>query len=499
MKIIHDPVRSPHAPETAKYGLLGAYVAGADALRVPVRLTADGKLAVLEDDDVSRLTGTQGSVAKMTWKELRALNFGAKFATAGGNAFTYPSTVDTFPMLLDTLPPDLTIVADLKVPDKQLAHEVAAAAQRRGIDANLVILPATNEQRDEAKKVSSKIRADFTIVNLDQLKTSTQPNVIVAAGDTRLSPDDITLMQSKNVWGVITNSGLDAVHLLRPGWQWIDEKWSQQAANHDDVDANTWHLGYAKYNPEKFCHVYPDDGIHVDIKPYDKPITYVPSGDPIKDALEEVTERTWEALKNWPFYSGGGAGFAPGIRGDFSAEVDIESIKAQQATTVEMAATNVDPAPHRKPWIQDANGNWIANPPLSFRDKHTFFDPHGGPPYVGVEHDEDDGWRINWNLGIDYDSNQYGKSVGDGKQLKGRMRLDRRGTFFAAFYRPDGLDRVSDWICVGAVRNESLNEVVYLRLAGKRWRQEDPANPSKWMDVIPNHFTFRNFTLKRFV
>ena len=79
------------------------------------------------------------------------------------------------------------------------------------------------------------------------------------------------------------------------------------------------------------------------------------------------------------------------------------------------------------------------------------------------------------------------------------MRLDRRGTFFAAFYRPDGLDRVSDWICVGAVRNESLNEVVYLRLAGKRWRQEDPANPSKWMDVIPNHFTFRNITLKRFV
>jgi hypothetical protein len=38
------------------------------------------------------------------------------------------------------------------------------------------------------------------------------------------------------------------------------------------------------------------------------------------------------------------------------------------------------------------------NPPASFRDKHTFYDPHGAPPYVGVEHDaEDDGWRINWN------------------------------------------------------------------------------------------------------
>jgi len=498
MKIIHDPVRSPHAPETAKYGLLGAYVAGADALRLPIRLTADGKLAVLEDDDVSRLTGAQGLVSKMTWKEVRALNFGANFKTANGTAFTYPSSADTFPMLLDYLPSDLIIVADLKTSDTKLAHDVAQTAVNRGVDANLVVL-GTKEQLDVVKSVSSKISVDFTIVPLDQLKSASASNIIVKAGDARLSPDDVALMHAKNVYGVITNSGLDAVHLVRPGWQWIDEKWAQKAANHDDVDANTWHLGYAKYNPEKFCHVYPDDGIHIDIKPFDKPINYVPSGDPVKDELEQLTESSWEALKNWPFYSGGGAGFAPGIRGDFSAEVYIESVKAQQATTVEMAATNVDPAPHRKPWVQDANGEWIANSPQSFRDKHTFFDPHGGPPYCGVEHDEDDGWRINWNLGIDYDSNQYGKSVGDGKQLKGRMRLDRRGVHFAAFYRPDGLDRASDWICVGAVRNESLNHVVYLRLAGKRWRQENPDNPSQWMEVIPNHFTFRNFTLRRFV
>jgi len=501
MKIIHDPVRSPHAPETAKFGLLGAYVAGADALRLPIRLTTDGKLAVLEDDDVSRLTGTQGSVAKMKWSEIHALDFGATFKSANGSAFAYPSAANTFPMLLDYLPPEVTIVADLRSNEKQVAHDVANAAQHRGLDANLIIL-GTKEQRDEAKKVSSKVRTDFTVVSLSDLSGAAAPpppQAIVNAADARLSADDITLLQKKNVYGVITNSGLDAVHLLRPGWQWIDEKWAQKAANHDDVDANTWHLGYAKYNPERFCHVYPDDGIHVDIKPYDKPVGFVPSGDPIKDAIENVNEKTWEALKNWPFYSGGGAGFAPGIRGDFSAEVDIESLKAQQATTVEMAATNVDPATHRKPWVQNDKGKWIANPPESFRDKHTFFDPHGGPPYVGVEHDEDDGWRINWNLGIDYDSNQYGKAVGDGKQLKGRMRLDRRGAYFAAFYRPDGLDRTSDWVCVGAVRNESLNQVIYLRLAGKRWRQEDPANPSKWMDVIPNHFTFRNFTLKRFV
>src|SRR5207253_1338254 len=176
--------------------------------------------------------------------------------------------------------------------------------------------------------------------------------------------------------------------------------------------------------------------------------------------------------------------------GDFSAEVDIESATAKQATTVEMAALNVDPAPHRTPWVKDSTGVTIPNSPLSFRDKHTFFDPHGAPPYVGVEHDEDDGWRINWNVGTDYDSNQYGHSAGDGKLLHGRMRLDRRGSHFAAYYRETGKTSVSDWICVGTVSNQSLNNRIYLRLAGKRWRQEDPGKPDTWLPVIANHFVF---------
>src|ERR1051326_5378020 len=185
MKIIHDPVRSPHAPETAKYGLLGAFVAGADALRLPVRLTADGKLAVLEDDDVSRLTGAQGLVSKMTWREVRALNFGANFKAANGNAFTYASSADTFPMLLDYLPSELIIVADLKTSDTKLAHDVAQSAVNRGFDASLIVL-GTKEQLDVVKSVSSKIGTDFTVVPLAQLESASASNIIVKAEDARL-------------------------------------------------------------------------------------------------------------------------------------------------------------------------------------------------------------------------------------------------------------------------------------------------------------------------
>ncbi len=226
---------------------------------------------------------------------------------------------------------------------------------------------------------------------------------------------------------------------------------------------------------------------------------YRPTGDPVADALHELKERSWYALKDWPFYSGGGVGFVPGILGDFSAEVDMASARAQQATTVEMAAVNVDPAAHHKPWVQNGQQRWMPNYTTSSRDRHTFFDPHGCPPYVGVEHDEDDGWRINWNLGTDYESNQYGKAFGDGKLLTGRVRLDRRGPYFAAYYRATGKNRPLDWVCVGAVRNDSLNPKVFLRVVGKRWRQENPARPAEWMPVIPNHFTFGNMTITRYV
>lgn len=54
--------------------------------------------------------------------------------------------------------------------------------------------------------------------------------------------------------------------------------------------------------------------------------------------------------------------------------------------------------------------------------------------------------RINWNLGIDYDSNQYGRPVGDGKIPRGGwLRLDRRGPYFAAYYRNEV--EVPDWVC----------------------------------------------------
>lgn len=543
MKLIASGTGRCHAPELTRVALISAFVAGADGFRLPLRLTSDKRVVVFEDETTDRLTGTAGTVSDLTLDQLRALDIGANFTEADGNRFNYPGRVESFGLLLDALPPTAYLVLELKPePDAsrriELASQAAAGIAHRARQALTLVFgqeadalaefrkkcPGAATALHSPGKTGAQALADAVtakadavvlpmeaLVNAQGVLTPLAADLRAAQASSKLSlgaliltsgrlpaPAYAALNAEKAMWGLALESLVQAAVTVRPGWLWVDEQWGQKAADGQDVNTYLWRLGYAKYNPERYCHVFPDNGIHVDIKPFAGSTSFTSHGNAVEDDLQRLLSRTWDALKDWPFYSGGGAGFVPGIDGDFSAEVDVQSKTAQQATTVEMAVLNADPGAHRPPWIKDAAGAFAPNPPASFRDKHTFYDPHGAPPYVGVEHDEDDGWRINWNLGTDYDSNQYGRAVGNGKLLTGRVRLDRRGAYFAAYYRATGKSSLEDWVCVGAVRNESLNPKIYLRLAGKRWRQEDPANPSVFMPVIPNHFIFQNFTLTVF-
>jgi hypothetical protein len=528
-----------HAPEATRVAYLSAYTAGADLLHLPVRRTADGQIVVAADATVARQTGAPGAIAELTLAQLRALDWGATYRDASGAAYAYPARIESFALLVDHLPGHLpdrpALLVDLLDGQADTVARVIAALRHRGRTAQAVLAVhdeatlAAARGHGIAIAWAGKLAAgsawpggatgtiDAVIAPieaaLDPAGAATplgqelaerhaggslpRGAVLVAAG--ALVPAQIAAAAGQAwVHAVCADSILELAALLepaalrRPGWEWIREPFAGKAAQKADVNAELWHLGYAKHNPA--CHVYVDDGVQVAIQPFTGEVGYTPTGDAAADQLEAVRERTWEALRDWPFYAGGGVGFSVGIDGDFAAEVDVESAVACQATTVEMAAVNVDPAPHRKPWLADGSANLTT----SFRDKHTFFDPHGAPPYVGVEHDEDDGYRINWNLGTDYDANQYGRAVGDGKLLRARLRLERRGEYWSAWARRLDRGGPRDWVCVGAVQNESLNPRVYLRCAGKRWRQENPARPTEWLPVVANHFSFRDLTIVRF-
>jgi glycerophosphoryl diester phosphodiesterase len=519
-----------HAPENTKIALLSAYTAGAEALELDVQLTRDGRLVVSHDPTTERVAGVNHAIIDTDLAELRKLDVGETFRPRGATEFHYRrpekpgDPIETFPHLLGELPADVPKVVELK-------HDSSLETGRREEFVKKACTAIAEQLKTDEVVLYSKDPENLTLAR------KLLPDVRVAAFDWERTPDEqVALIEEHGTdgvvielgavlgadgeltdagrslerlhadrglrvgaivylyrdpavftreeyealrgrefaWSLATDSMLDVQAFVRPRQELVSESFGGTATN-----TRRFSLGYAKAN--RYALVSQDDGVHVDIDEYDGKLR----GD------SDLEEGLWYALRDWPFYSGGGVGFVDGIEGDFAAEVSYEASRVGQASTLEMAAVNVPPAAHKAPVRADGS-RFVPGD----RDKSNFFDPHGAPPFAGVEHDEDDGYRINSNSGTAYDNNLYGRPVGDGSARSGRLRLERRGPYFSAYYRND--TDAPDWVCVGVARNDSMNERVFLRCAGKRWRQEMEDDPSQYHPVVPVKFTFRDFAVTRF-
>ena len=105
-----------HHPENTLPAYQAAIDAGADYFEVDVRTTSDGKLVLMHDNTVDRMTGAKGPIKNMTFDQVRALDAGAKFsprfagtkvptfdealALARGKIGVYVDTKDADPQVL---------------------------------------------------------------------------------------------------------------------------------------------------------------------------------------------------------------------------------------------------------------------------------------------------------------------------------------------------------------------------------------------------------------
>src|SRR5215207_7472656 len=532
MRVLAHRGNRLHAPENTRVALVAAYTAGADALEFDVQLTRDGRLVVSHDPTLARLAGEGQPIIETDLADLRKLDVSSTFAPRGAAEYAYKQPgrrrieVETFPALLDKLQGDVPKVVELKHDSSvdtgrrdEFVHATMKAILERQMLDEIVLYSKDPENLKLVRQVAPAARIctfDWETSasrQLDQVEELDADGIVIEIGELLTDAGSLTdtgkrlaemherlrlrvgaivylyrdpavftqaefdaLAQHSFAWSLATDSMLDVAPFTRPSTPRIDASFAGT-----DIDRRRFALGYAKAN--RYAHVFQDDGVHVKIAPFEEQRPRTENA--LERRLDVAEERLWYALKDWPFYSGGGVGTVNGIDGPFVAEVDYEVSRVGQASTLEMAAVNVDPGAHQPPWNEDGS----PRHPRSIRDKDTFYDPHGAPPFVGVEHDEDDGYRINWNLGTEYDNNQYGSPCGDGSALRGRLRLERRGPWFSAYYRNDD---APDWVCAGVTRNESLNGVVYLRCAGKRWRQELDDDPSKFHPIVPVEFVFRN-------
>ena len=334
MKLIASGTGRCHAPELTRIAFISAFVAGAEGFRLPLRLTSDKRVVVFEDETTDRLTGTAGAVSDLTLNKLRALDIGANFTEADGSRFNYAGRVESFGLLLDALPPTAYLALELKPePDAsrriELASQAAAGIAHRGRQALTLVFgqeaDALAEFRKKCPGAATALhsptktgaqaladaitaKADAVVLPLEML-VNAQSVLTPLAADVRASqasaklplgalslttgrfpaPAYAALNAEKAIWGLLLESLVQAAAAVRPGWLWVDEQWGQKAVNGQDVNTYLWRLGYAKYNPEGYCHVFPDNGIHVDIKPFVGPTPFPRAAMPSRTSCENCS------------------------------------------------------------------------------------------------------------------------------------------------------------------------------------------------------------------
>jgi glycerophosphoryl diester phosphodiesterase len=111
-----------HHPENTLAAFQGAVEAGADFFELDVRTTADGKLVLMHDATVDRMTGGIGEVAKMKFDDLRTLEVGEN----RGPGFP-ANRIPTFDEALEFAHGKIGVYID----SKQISATDAVAAVRR--------------------------------------------------------------------------------------------------------------------------------------------------------------------------------------------------------------------------------------------------------------------------------------------------------------------------------------------------------------------------------
>lgn len=133
------------APENTAAALRAGMDAGADAIEIDVRLSADGRVVVLHDPTLDRTTDGRGPADERTWAELARLDAGSWFSRRfrGEPLLDLDSALALVrgraPLLVEIKAREPGRPRSLHPADRRLLHGVLAAVERAGALENVVL------------------------------------------------------------------------------------------------------------------------------------------------------------------------------------------------------------------------------------------------------------------------------------------------------------------------------------------------------------------------
>ncbi len=151
-----------HHPENTIGAFAAAVDAGADFFELDVRTTSDGKLVLMHDRNVDRMTGGKGDVAKMTFEDLRKLEVGLNL----GPGFA-GTRIPTFDEALAFAHGKIGVYID----SKQISAADAVAAVKRNDMEDRVVVYGDPEYLKNVGMLSPKMKLMPEARNPDTLRS----------------------------------------------------------------------------------------------------------------------------------------------------------------------------------------------------------------------------------------------------------------------------------------------------------------------------------------
>jgi len=182
---------------------------GAEAVEFDVQQTKDGRLAIIHDPDLRRVSGVKKEVGRMTYKELASRDVGSWFDPAFA-AERVPSLEGALDRLEERAPGRVTAHVEIKDgvrPYAGIEKRVLDVLKSRPAWAGLVVVSSFNhEALRETRRLDSRVRMGY-------LAGSTpRPSAIREARELGCESLHLSVRQADEKWaGAAREAGLKAL------------------------------------------------------------------------------------------------------------------------------------------------------------------------------------------------------------------------------------------------------------------------------------------------
>lgn len=482
---------SNHFPSHNLDCCLAAWVAGADWLHVRAHLTRDGVPVLFETDDLSAATNVSWRIGEHDWAELASVDTGHAFqrgADLPWRRVREPFERDSdsprqrsFLTRLDALLRHLPEPCGLAISvDKAGDADVVAAVARAVAGSDLrhvafltrtpgslpVLRGAAPDWVELGYEIGAGVKLSEAVghANFDLAK-----HVFCDGEGVDVVPRGVRIVarveSARDGSDLPQGVALEVRSALAAG----DELYGRREVFAEDfrgnaLDRSVWMSGISGgfETPARFLH-NPETGERL-------------AGDSREefDTRLRVDNGLVFDIRQGKQYASAAVVTRFPFGGDFWVEVDWTYDNPQRATMMLLGFLNTDAfVSHRPEYGSDGE---VIHPRWS--DEHQIFDTHGNPPFVSMEHEENDGTRIICNR-VDsglyrWYNNFYQPNIGNGTAKTGRFRLMRRGHYYAAYYQDPANP---DWVGVGALENGSMNDRLYVRMGAKHYPKRGAPDP----------------------